>query len=184
MIFIRKLQLLIGFSLSTALLFPISANANDNIEFGVSPGIGYEKVNGLDALGINAALDVKYNNLSASLEIIDVSITQGQNSGFYRDTFANGQSRCRNSSNGQFATNSSCSATGISTGFFRTLDATYEVPISENNNSIIAGIGTSLNEDNGGFYGVLGYRASQGFNVKAKIGTNKTDIRLVGFFRF
>jgi hypothetical protein len=183
--FSKSLVISTGISIFSIAVFANCALANDAIEVGVTGGVGYEKVDNADGVGFNAELQARSNGFTASIEIVDVFITGKKNSGFYRDQFSNGQSRCRNASNGQFANDSQCSDVGLSVGFLRTADLTYSVPLSDNSigrNNVFGGVGTSLNS-NLGFYGVIGYE-NNNFQAKAKIGSNITDVRIGGFWGF
>lgn len=69
-----------------------------------SLGYSFEGAEGFElALGLQANLG---DLIVVRASPLNVVLTDAD--GFYRDTFSNGQSRCRNESNGQFATDESC----------------------------------------------------------------------------
>ncbi len=167
---------------------PKAENLSDfksSSDFSIKVGgsLGYEQVNKEGGFGINGNLNANLYNFTASVEVVDFFVYgKGGSSGYYTDTFSNGQSRCRNASNGRFATSSSCSPNiGVDTKFFRNADLSYGLPIDSAGNKIFFGAGIPINNSNGSsVYGVFGYQGSSGGLVKAKVGNDMLDIR-IGF---
>jgi hypothetical protein len=149
----------------------------------VGGGLGYEQVNKQGGFSINGSLNANLYDFTASVEIVDLFFYgNGGNSGYYTDTFSNGQSRCRSASNGQFATTSSCSPNiGVDVKFLRNADLSYGFPIDSARNKIFFGAGIPITDNNRtSAYGVFGYQSSSGGLVKAKVGNDTLDIR-IGF---
>ena len=78
--------------------------------FYVSSGYSFVGTKGFEfAVGVQA----KVGDLIVVRASPNVILTYGETEGYYVDTFSNGQSRCRNESNGQFATDESCNGSGL-----------------------------------------------------------------------
>jgi hypothetical protein len=152
-----------------------STQSSSDLKVGFGGGLGYESIRNTSGIGINGNIKADFSNFRASVELIDLFFTFSKNSnGYYADTFSNGQSRCRNSANGQFAKNYNCSPNvNVDVGFLRDADLSYGFSINSSENKLFLGAGTSIT-DNRGVYGVIGY----GNFLKAKIGSDRLDIRV------
>jgi hypothetical protein len=148
---------------------PIQSISKGGLKLGTTLGLGFET----GGIGVNAGLEANYSNFTASLEVADMLVSFSQPSGFYRDTFSNGQSRCRNSSSGRFASNGSCTDIDFSFRFLRNIDFTYTFLTT----GIFGGMGIDLNDFNN-LYPVVGFRSGENLSVKGKFGNNGTDIRV------
>lgn len=84
---------------------------------------------------------------------LDLAISPGDTYPYYRDTFSNGQSRCRNGSNGQFASDESCIAFDVS--YFKSFGAGIVVPRSP----VFVGFGRRFNDAANPWFGSGGVMA-------------------------
>jgi hypothetical protein len=162
---------------------PTESNSSSDLSIKVGGSLGYEQVNKQGGFGVNGNLNANLYNFTASVEVVDLFFYgNGSNSGYYTDNFSNGQSRCRNASNGRFATSSNCSPNiGIDVKFLRNANLSYSLPIDSAGNKIFFGAGIPINDSNSnGVHGVFGYQSSSGGLVKAKVGNDMLDIR-IGF---
>jgi hypothetical protein len=162
---------------------PSEFKSSSDLSIKVGGSLGYEQVNKQGGFGINGNLNANLYNFTASVEVVDFFFYgNGGSTGYYTDTFSNGQSRCRNASNGRFATSSSCSPNiGIDVKFLRNADLSYGLPIDSAGNKIFLGAGIPINDSSyNGAHGIFGYQSSSGGLVKAKVGNDMLDIR-IGF---
>lgn len=90
---------------------------------------------GVEALGTRAQgewggeLGLGYNAQIGPIAIRPIGgvfIHQGDNDRYYEDTFSNGQTRCRDSQNGQFASDSKCVNVGFD--WYAKAEAAYVAP--------------------------------------------------------
>lgn len=102
--------------------------------------------------------------------------------GFYRDAFSNGQSRCRNESNGQFATDESC------TGLDYRIDADIYLRLS---NQLLIGGGamhtvssdyTPEREGQTDAFFALVYEPSRNIGIELRGGSDNAAVRLRAAF--
>lgn len=76
-----------------------------------------------------AELGVGYGAAIGPITIRPVAgafLYRGDNTRYYEQTFSNGQSRCRDRSNGQFASSGNCNNTAVS--FYGKIEATVAIP--------------------------------------------------------
>jgi hypothetical protein len=169
-----------GILLSISLLSSNKVIAQESpiVSTGLSIGTTGFNFDNVDVTGVVAT---KYQNLAISLDIVNVSFTELKNGGYYRQTFKNGQSRCRSSSTGRFASNGSCSgSTTTEFSFLNQVDLTYAIPISQNDSSILLGAAVNFAEPSP-TYGVIGYTQKNAY-LKAFLGNNSINLRLGAFF--
>ena len=105
-----------------------------------------------------------------------MGVSDGGSSGYYRDTFRNGQSRCRSNSTGRFATNSSCSGEKVEFSTLDRLDLTYATPMT-NDSSFLLGAAVDIN-DTSQPYGLVGWTWQKNNYVKALIKSEDLIIKL------
>ena len=72
-------------------------------------GAGGGRADSVSGLLMTGAVIVQSNWVAVTFSPLEVLLHAGDSGPYYTDTFDNGQSRCRNSSNGQFAETSNCS---------------------------------------------------------------------------
>lgn len=148
------------------------------VNTGFSIGTTGFSFDNMDLTGVAA---VKYQNLAVSLDVLNVSFTGLQNAGYSRQTFKNGQSRCRSNSTGRFVSNASCSgSTATEFSFLNQVDLTYAIPVSQNDSSILLGAAVNFAEPSQ-TYGVIGYAQKNAY-LKAFLGNDSINLRLGAFF--
>lgn len=134
-----------------------------------------------DNIDITSIVTAKYQNLAVSLDVINISFTGLQNAGYSRQTFKNGQSRCRSNSTGRFASNASCSgSTTTEFSFLNQVDLIYAIPVSQGDSSILLGAAVNFAEPSQ-TYGVVGYAQKNAY-LKAFLGNDSINLRLGAFF--
>jgi hypothetical protein len=87
---------------------------------------------------------------------------QGDNDRYYTDTFSNGQSRCRDSQNGQFADDSKCENVDFKP--YARVEAAYAIPLFAE-----VGAGVRLSDEKARPYGTIAFSASK-VRIKANVG--------------
>lgn len=95
---------------------------------------------------------------------IGAFIYKGDNDRYYRDTFSNGQSRCRDSTNGQFAKDSLCNNTAVDA--YGRIEASYSLKVIE----VGAGARYSTLSETVQPYGTIGVPMGPLFGLKANAG--------------
>lgn len=176
----HRLGIVAGILLGVSFLFDNKVFAQESpiVNTGFSIGTTGFKFDNIDITAIVAA---KYQNLAVSLDVVNVSSTEFRNGGYYRQTFSNGQSRCRSTSTGRFASNASCSSSGTTeVSFLNQFDLTYAIPVSQNDNSILLGAAVNFTEPSQ-TYGVIGYTQKNAY-LKAFLGNDSINLRLGAFF--
>ncbi len=169
-----------GILLGLNLLFTNKVVAQESpiLNTGFAIGTTGFKFDNTDITGVAA---VKYQNLAVSLDVVNVSFAGLQNRGYSRQTFSNGQSRCRNNSTGRFASNASCSgSTTTEFSFLNQVDLTYAIPVSQGDSFILLGAAVNFSEPSQA-YGVIGYAQKNAY-LKAFLGNDSINLRLGAFF--
>lgn len=77
---------------------------------------GYTGVESLNAIGLNLGAGWTFNRLRVTATPVDVFFVSNSKSEFSTQVQSNGQTVCRNTSNGQYATSSSCAPQGYYAG--------------------------------------------------------------------
>lgn len=92
-----------------------------------------------------------------------VFIHRGDNDRYYRDTFSNGQSRCRDSTNGQFADDGDC--VNLAAKWYGKLEATYAIPAGPE-----IGAGARFSGDRTRPYGTIAFPIGPSARIKGNVG--------------
>jgi len=95
--------------------------------------------------------------------IVGAFIYQGDNDRYYEDTFSNGQSRCRDSTNGQFADDENCNNTAVKA--YAKVEATYTLL-----GSAEIGGGARFSSEQARLYGTVSFPLAPRIRVKANAG--------------
>lgn len=66
---------------------------------------------------LSTGLSAQISRVFATFTPVDLILSKGDSSPYYRDTFGNGGSACRNSLNGEFAEDSKCIAISVAYAF-------------------------------------------------------------------
>ncbi|SLJ96076.1 hypothetical protein [Novosphingobium mathurense] len=150
-------KLLATATAALALAFSPAANAK---------GVALE-ANGARAHSVwGGELGIGYNVTLAGFTLRPMAgafIYKGDNDRYYEDDLSNGQTRCRDSSNGQFASDAKCDNTAVK-GYAK-IEATYTLPAS-----IEFGGGARFSSDKVRPYGTLSFPVAPKVRVKANAG--------------
>lgn len=74
--------------------------------------IGFSSVDRRPGAGVGMGFGLHFVRVRFDARLLDVTVVQGEGDDrYYLDQFANGQSRCRDRTNGQFAETSKCNTT-------------------------------------------------------------------------
>jgi hypothetical protein len=94
--------------------------------------------------------------------MIGAFLYRGDNDRYYTDTFSNGQSRCRDRTNGQFADDANCE--NIDAEPYGRVEAVYAIPLVAE-----VGAGVRISEEKARPYGTVAFSASK-LRIKANLG--------------
>lgn len=101
---------------------------------------------------------------------IGAFVYQADNDRYVRETFSNGQSRCRDRTNGQFARDGLCEdADAYAYG---------RVEATANFGNVEVGAGYRIAEDESVFYGTASVRVSERWHLKANAGSDYVGLGL------
>ena len=106
---------------------------------------------------------------------IGVFLHEGDNDRFERQTFSNGQSRCRDLSNGQFASDSEC--VNIAAKAYGRVEATYAIPAFAE-----VGGGVRLSKDKASPYGTIALPLGPSLRLKGNAGDRYYALGLTARF--
>jgi len=127
---------------------------------------------GAEALGARAQgewggeLGIGYNAQIGPIAIRPIAgvfIHQGDNDRYYEDTFSNGQSRCRDSLNGQFASDSKCVNVGVD--WYAKAEVAYVAPTG-----FELGGGARVSSEKVRPYGTASFRLGPKIKLKGNAG--------------
>lgn len=104
--------------------------------------------------------------------IVGALIHSGDNDGFFEDDFDNGQTRCRDSSNGQFARDDLCNNTALKP--YGKVEATFTVPLVAE-----FGAGARVSSDRMRLYGTAAVNLLPKIKLKGNIGDRYVAIGLM-----
>jgi hypothetical protein len=93
---------------------------------------------------LTAGVSFRWGPLIGTFSPLDVTLYPDDSSPYYTDYFDNGQSRCRDSRNGQFATDASCVAVDASYAF--SADAVVLVPSGSKRFPLLVGGPHTVND--------------------------------------
>ena len=94
-----------------------------------------------------------------------VFVHKGDNDRYYRDTFSNGQSRCRDGDTGQFASDSECVNIGVD--WYAKAEVAYVAP-----SGFEFGGGARFSSEKVRPYGMVSFRLSPSLKLKGNAGPN------------
>lgn len=94
-----------------------------------------------------------------------VFVHAGDDDRYERDTFRNGQSRCRDTETGQFASDSKC--TNLDVKWYAKLEATYTIPLGPE-----IGGGARFSSEKLRPYGTIGFGLGPNLRLKGNVGAN------------
>jgi len=102
-------------------------------------------------------------------------VYKGDNDRYVRSTFSNGQSRCRDLTNGQFATDEKCDDTAVKA--YGKIEGTFEIPaVAE------VGAGVRFSSEKARPYGTVGFALAPKIKVKANAGPSYYALGLQAAF--
>jgi hypothetical protein len=113
-------------------------------------GTGGTDAGSIGGLALTAGLGLRAGPFLMALNVMDVTLSRGDTGPYYVDEFSNGQSRCRNGDNGQFASDSKCVA--IDTDYAASADLNLLVP----GTPLFLGGGGRIGGDDDLWYGSIG----------------------------
>jgi hypothetical protein len=121
-------------------------------------GAGGTDAGNVSGFAVTAGIGVRAGPLLFAVNAMDVTLSRGDSGPYYRDEFSNGQSRCRNGENGQFAEDSKCIA--IDANYAASADLNLVIPSTP----VFLGGGGRVAGDNELWYGSIG--AAWGRNAR------------------
>ena len=113
-------------------------------------GAGGTQAGSVEGFALTAGLGFRFGPLLVTANAADVTLSSGDSGPYYRDEFSNGQSRCRNGDNGQFAEDSKCIA--IDADYAASADLNIILP----GTPLFIGGGGRVGGDSNLFYGSVG----------------------------
>lgn len=125
-----------------------------------------------------AELGVGYNFRAGPITVRPIGgvlVYPGENDRYYNDTFSNGETRCRDSQNGQFARDSLCDNTAAS--LYGKVEATATIPLIAE-----IGAGARFSSDRTRIYGTAAFAILPAFKVKANVGDRYYALGLLASF--
>ena len=155
-------NIIVGLSLaSTLALLPTLAMSQES---GFAAELAYTDINDQQGADIGLGYNFASNGFNFT-PMVGGFVYQGENERYYLDASVD---RCRDRTNGRFATTSLCDATEVS--FYGKLEATYEF------NQFEIGGGYRFSEDDSTPYATASYRANGGAGVTVNYGEDYMSV--------
>lgn len=108
---------------------------------------------------LTSGLSFRWGPLIGTFSPLDLTLYPDGSSPYYRDYFDNGQSRCRDSRNGQFASDASCETVDASYAY--SADAVVLVPSGSKRFPLLVGAGRRFDDEEDPWFGSVSVAFAQ-----------------------